>query len=117
MAYIKKFGAAAIIALLLNSTLAAVLTIDEAKYPFKKPDATVSRGPCPGLNALANHGILPRDGKNLDLATVKAAAKYLAMGDTSVDFIVPKALQTSTTGVATVCAFFVLSHKTLAADA
>jgi len=24
------------------------------------------RGPCPGLNVLANHGILPRDGKDID---------------------------------------------------
>ncbi|KAF2691733.1 Cloroperoxidase [Lentithecium fluviatile CBS 122367] len=28
------------------------------------------RGPCPGLNALANHGLLPRDGKNLTLPNV-----------------------------------------------
>ncbi|KUJ24407.1 Cloroperoxidase [Mollisia scopiformis] len=33
------------------------------------------RGPCPGLNALANQGYLPRDGKNLTLAQVETALK------------------------------------------
>ncbi|KAF4996556.1 hypothetical protein FGRMN_4440 [Fusarium graminum] len=31
------------------------------------PGADASRGPCPGLNTLANHGYLPRDGKNINL--------------------------------------------------
>ncbi|EKJ76010.1 hypothetical protein FPSE_03782 [Fusarium pseudograminearum CS3096] len=31
------------------------------------PGANDSRGPCPGLNTLANHGYLPHDGKNIDL--------------------------------------------------
>ncbi|KAK4148798.1 Cloroperoxidase [Chaetomidium leptoderma] len=32
-----------------------------------------SRSPCPGLNAMANHGFLPRSGENIDLATLRAA--------------------------------------------
>ncbi|KAF8338988.1 Chloroperoxidase [Cantharellus anzutake] len=28
---------------------------------------TDSRSPCPGLNAMANHGIIPRDGRNIPL--------------------------------------------------
>ncbi|UKZ79853.1 hypothetical protein TrVFT333_007616 [Trichoderma virens FT-333] len=32
-----------------------------------------SRSPCPGLNVLANHGWLPRSGKNIDLPTLQAA--------------------------------------------
>lgn len=28
----------------------------EAEYPFKAPGPTDQRGPCPGLNTLANHG-------------------------------------------------------------
>jgi len=32
-----------------------------------------SRGPCPGLNSLANQGYLPRDGKNISLPQVEAA--------------------------------------------
>jgi hypothetical protein len=34
------------------------------------PTAGDSRGPCPGLNTLANHGYLPRDGKSIDLNTL-----------------------------------------------
>ncbi|KAG8944784.1 hypothetical protein FRC04_001522 [Tulasnella sp. 424] len=32
---------------------------------FSPPTQDDSRSPCPGLNALANHGILPRDGKRV----------------------------------------------------
>ncbi|KAH8702338.1 Chloroperoxidase [Talaromyces proteolyticus] len=32
-----------------------------------------SRSPCPGLNVMANHGWLPRSGKNIDLATLRVA--------------------------------------------
>ncbi|KAM0261049.1 hypothetical protein ACHAQJ_002488 [Trichoderma viride] len=32
-----------------------------------------SRSPCPGLNVLANHGWLPRSGKNIDLPTLRTA--------------------------------------------
>ncbi|KAL7933041.1 Chloroperoxidase [Trichoderma chlorosporum] len=34
---------------------------------------TDSRSPCPGLNALANHGWLPRNGKSIDLPTLQTA--------------------------------------------
>ncbi|ROW15066.1 hypothetical protein VPNG_03456 [Cytospora leucostoma] len=34
----------------------------EAAYPFKEPSNTDQRGPCPGLNTLANHGYIPRTG-------------------------------------------------------
>ncbi|KXT04896.1 hypothetical protein AC578_3442 [Pseudocercospora eumusae] len=34
----------------------------EPEYPFIAPGPNDSRGPCPGLNLLANHGYLPRDG-------------------------------------------------------
>jgi hypothetical protein len=35
----------------------------EPGYTFKAPGASDSRGPCPGLNLLANYGYLPRNGK------------------------------------------------------
>ncbi|GAB7328632.1 hypothetical protein MBLNU13_g00570t1 [Cladosporium sp. NU13] len=34
-----------------------------------------SRSPCPGLNALANHGYLPHDGKNIDYAMINKASQ------------------------------------------
>ena len=33
-----------------------------AYYPFRPPGPTDQRGPCPGLNTLANHGYIPRTG-------------------------------------------------------
>ncbi len=33
----------------------------------------IGRSPCPGLNALANHGFLPRSGKSIDLPTLRSA--------------------------------------------
>jgi len=35
--------------------------------PFIEPTETDSRAPCPGLNAMANHGILPHDGRNITM--------------------------------------------------
>jgi len=32
---------------------------------YEAPKETDDRSPCPGLNALANHGYLPRDGRNI----------------------------------------------------
>ncbi|KAM5545946.1 hypothetical protein V8D89_000072 [Ganoderma adspersum] len=42
---------------------------------YAAPKAGDSRSPCPGLNALANHGILPRDGKNIKFADLPAAIR------------------------------------------
>jgi hypothetical protein len=35
----------------------------EPGYEFKAPGSGDSRGPCPGLNLLANYGYLPRNGE------------------------------------------------------
>jgi len=37
------------------------------------PTATDARGPCPGLNTLANHGFLPHDGKSITVDMMVAA--------------------------------------------
>ncbi|KAI9854588.1 MAG: hypothetical protein M1813_000939 [Trichoglossum hirsutum] len=39
-------------------------TIDSDDHSYR-PGSVDSRSPCPGLNVLANHGYLPRDGKNI----------------------------------------------------
>ncbi|CAG8956732.1 hypothetical protein HYFRA_00012276 [Hymenoscyphus fraxineus] len=99
MPSLSRFASAIVLALLLPaSTLAQGLTIDITEYPFSEPGEGDSRGPCPALNALANHGILPRDGKNIDLKMARAASKYLGMGDGPVDVVFAGALKTSTTG-------------------
>ncbi|QYT05274.1 HEME_HALOPEROXIDASE domain-containing protein [Trichoderma simmonsii] len=38
-----------------------------------------SRGPCPGLNSLANHGFLPRSGKNITVIDI-VRGTYLGLG-------------------------------------
>ncbi|KAG2221734.1 hypothetical protein INT45_007140 [Circinella minor] len=35
------------------------------EHPYAPPSANDLRGPCPALNTLANHGFLPRDGRNI----------------------------------------------------
>ena len=44
------------------------------KYAWVAPGAGDQRGPCPGLNALANHGYLPHNGV-ADIPTIVAAVK------------------------------------------
>lgn len=39
------------------------------------PNKLSGRSPCPGLNALANHGYLPRNGKDLDYAMINVASQ------------------------------------------
>ncbi|KAJ7125263.1 Cloroperoxidase [Mycena epipterygia] len=46
----------------------------QAKYGFIPPKPTDSRGPCPALNSLANHGYLPRNGQNLTIRSVLQAS-------------------------------------------
>ncbi|KAF7358739.1 hypothetical protein MSAN_01212900 [Mycena sanguinolenta] len=41
---------------------------------LESPTATDVRSPCPGLNTLANHGYLPRSGKNLSIPMMLQAA-------------------------------------------
>lgn len=86
---------------LLNSVGNAIVVADnkrpEPGYTFQAPGPGDSRGPCPGLNLLANYGYLPRDGHvnfgqildatsrgfnmGTDLATVLATFAVLGSGD------------------------------------
>lgn len=76
--------------------------VDGTTCPFQAPVPGDSRSPCPGLNSLANHGILPRDGKNIDMATLKAAAfRGFSLDEAATEAVGGVALQASTTGDAT----------------
>jgi len=44
-------------------------------YDFCPPQHRDARSPCPALNALANHGYLPRDGKNISAWDIVRALK------------------------------------------
>ncbi|KAK8123176.1 Chloroperoxidase [Apiospora sp. TS-2023a] len=64
--------------------------------------ASDSRSPCPGLNVLANHGYLPRDGRNIN-KTILSKASTEAYGfpdgfnDFAVDVVLNGHLQTTGT--------------------
>lgn len=73
--------------------------LDETEFPYQAPTSTDSRSPCPGLNALANHGLLPRDGKNIDLATlIVGAYKGFSLAEGATTLVGGVGLKASTTG-------------------
>jgi hypothetical protein len=47
--------------------------IDWSAHQWQAPGPNDSRGPCPGLNTLANHGFLPRNGSNITIPVVLQA--------------------------------------------
>ncbi|KAG8793538.1 hypothetical protein FRC12_002408 [Ceratobasidium sp. 428] len=49
------------------------------KYAFVPPKAGDQRGPCPGLNALANHGYLPHNGVTPLVQAIEATNKVFGM--------------------------------------
>ncbi|KAK4220937.1 Peroxidase, family 2-domain-containing protein [Podospora fimiseda] len=66
---------------------------------YRKPSPTDKRSPCPMVNALANHGYLPRDGKNISLSTlIKAAKEGVNLAPDATLLVGLKALQASSTG-------------------
>ncbi|UJR07597.1 hypothetical protein I4U23_011884 [Adineta vaga] len=49
----------------MGNSKSKTATADESQYQYQSPGPNDSRSPCPALNVLANHGYLPRDGKNI----------------------------------------------------
>ncbi|KAI2464906.1 Cloroperoxidase [Annulohypoxylon bovei var. microspora] len=73
-----KFAALSIILGVASATSSAAGNAAPSGHPWIAPGPNDFRGPCPMLNTLANHGFLPRDGKNLTLeATVNGLAEGL----------------------------------------
>jgi len=68
----------------LTASLASSVDPDnlrpEPGYTFQAPGPNDSRGPCPGLNLLANYGYLPRDGYVTYAQVVDATARGFNMG-------------------------------------
>ncbi|KAF4994431.1 hypothetical protein FDECE_13131 [Fusarium decemcellulare] len=63
-----------------NKAVKGLQKFPEPSHPFRAPGPTDQRGPCPGLNTLANHGYIPRSG----IATIgqiqAGTAKLFNMG-------------------------------------
>ncbi|GAA5869304.1 hypothetical protein JCM3774_004200 [Rhodotorula dairenensis] len=53
----------------------------DAAHPFQAPGSTDQRGVCPGLNALANHGYLPRNGIVTAKQVISATSQVFNMGE------------------------------------
>ncbi|KAG7088824.1 hypothetical protein E1B28_012780 [Marasmius oreades] len=51
----------------------ATNALADDQHSWQAPGPNDSRGPCPGLNTLANHGFLPRDGRNISISTILKA--------------------------------------------
>nr|7ZNM_A Chain A, Artificial Unspecific Peroxygenase [Marasmius rotula]7ZNM_B Chain B, Artificial Unspecific Peroxygenase [Marasmius rotula]7ZNV_A Chain A, artificial unspecific peroxygenase [Marasmius rotula]7ZNW_A Chain A, artificial unspecific peoxygenase [Marasmius rotula]7ZNW_C Chain C, artificial unspecific peoxygenase [Marasmius rotula] len=47
--------------------------VDFSQHPWKAPGPNDLRSPCPGLNTLANHGFLPRNGRNITIPMIVQA--------------------------------------------
>ena len=52
----------------------------EAAYPYQDPKPSDQRGPCPGLNTLANHGYINRNGITTVAQSIAASARVFNMG-------------------------------------
>jgi hypothetical protein len=60
------------------------------KWPtYTPPSPTDSRSACPMLNALANHGVLPHDGKNIPFRTLNTVVRQSFNFAPSFCFFVP----------------------------
>jgi hypothetical protein len=61
--------------------------IDLSNYPWKAPGKNDLRGPCPGLNAFANHGLLPRNGYATVQQYIDVTEKVVGMGPVLSTFL------------------------------
>ncbi|KAF7304532.1 HEME-HALOPEROXIDASE domain-containing protein [Mycena chlorophos] len=59
---------------LLSLVSVAVAWSEPAGHEYQKPGPNDQRSPCPGLNSLANHGYLPRNGQNITVPQILNAA-------------------------------------------
>ncbi|GAB1314495.1 hypothetical protein MFIFM68171_04705 [Madurella fahalii] len=89
---------------ILSSAVEAILAVARrgkkpADHSWQTPSPTDRRSPCPMINALANHGYLPHDGKDVSLARLVSALKEaINLAPDATLLVGVKALQTSTTG-------------------
>ncbi|KAJ7133659.1 Chloroperoxidase [Mycena crocata] len=63
-----------LITLLLAVLAVSSVVLAKDNHQWIAPTATDVRSPCPGLNTLANHGFLPRSGKNISVPEILQAA-------------------------------------------
>ncbi|GJJ14072.1 hypothetical protein Clacol_008329 [Clathrus columnatus] len=65
--------------------------VNDPAHPFMAPGSNDIRGPCPGLNTLANHGYLPRSGVARPDQLVTAVMEGFNLGNNFAKFLVYQA--------------------------
>ncbi|KAG8217080.1 Chloroperoxidase [Butyriboletus roseoflavus] len=58
-----------------HSHAGGICPLKGISHDYCRPQPGDKRSPCPALNALANHGFLPRDGKNISPFTIYGALR------------------------------------------
>ncbi|KAJ7705606.1 Cloroperoxidase [Mycena rosella] len=58
----------------VNLAYSIASSSSENRHSWIAPTSTDVRSPCPGLNTLANHGYLPRNGRNISVPMIMDAA-------------------------------------------
>jgi len=65
---------------LKNFNAKAQYVSNKGKYAFVAPGKNDARGPCPGLNAMANHGYIPHNGVATITQFIEGTGKVFGMG-------------------------------------
>lgn len=80
------------LALLATSALVSAANVDQSTWLKPGPDDV--RGPCPGFNTMANYGLLPRDGKNINRdLVVKVFEDFYNMEPKTTNILLDQALK------------------------
>ncbi|TFK17849.1 Cloroperoxidase [Coprinopsis marcescibilis] len=66
--------------------------VDDRDHPWRAPQRGDQRGPCPGLNTLASHGYLPRNGVATPTQIIKAVQEGFNFDNSAARFAVYAAL-------------------------
>ncbi|KAI1497450.1 Chloroperoxidase [Biscogniauxia marginata] len=89
----------------LSTTVALSFAVARASYPhsvWEPAGPGDVRAPCPMLNALANHGVLPHDGKDITLDTIISALQSALNVEPALStFLHEQAIKTNPTPNAT----------------
>jgi hypothetical protein len=72
-----------------QSTAAVAADVSSGTWQVPRPDQ--QRGPCPAINALANHGYIPRDGRVTAADLTAALTKRLGLSRSLAVFLVKSA--------------------------
>ncbi|KAL8377356.1 hypothetical protein RB595_008168 [Gaeumannomyces hyphopodioides] len=71
----------------------------EGEHAWKPAGPNDSRSPCPMLNALANHGFLPRDGRNISMAQfITGLQDGVNLDESATRLVATIGMEASTTG-------------------